>query len=312
MAPLRCRGMTNGTVAQRNSSKSSARSGDSWDDDAYIGDKEAGVLIDEHRIHPIDHEGVHFDVAGPLNVPRTPQGSPVLVQAGTSDPGRALAARHADVVYAAQPTLDAARAYYADIKGRAAAAGRDPAAVRVIPGVLPILGSTEAAARTRRDELAALVSDEYAREILADRLEIGLDTIDLDAPLPDALWDDLNRIRGSRGQFAALAQVARRDNLTVRQLAARQTTQWQGLTFVGTPEGLADTIAQWAAAGAADGFVVLSSVVPDDLRDVAEQVVPILRRRGLVRDGYGADTLRGHLGLTASTPRRTAEVAVTT
>lgn len=266
---------------------------DSWADDAVLADKEAGVWGDNSRVRPIDHSGQFFSVRGPLNLPRSPQGHPLIVQAGSSEDGKDLAARYAEAVFTAQQTLADAQAFYADLKGRAALVGRD---VIILPGIVPVLGSTEAEALAREEELDSLIRPEYARAQLAKTLRVSPEDLPLDRPLPAELPDE-DAIEGAKSRYTLIVNLARRENLTVRQLIGRLGGGRGHRTFSGTPEQVADAIQDWFDHGAADGFNVMPPVLPSSLTDFVDHVVPILRSRGLFRDEYTGTTLRDHYGL---------------
>ncbi|MGS0894298.1 LLM class flavin-dependent oxidoreductase [Burkholderia stagnalis] len=268
----------------------------SWEDDAFIGDKAAGRFVDPARVHRIAHRGAHFDVDGPLNLPRSPQGHPVLVQAGGSSDGRELAARHAEAVFSASQSFDEALAYARQLKSRAAALGRGDDAIRVLPGLTTIVGATEADALRRRDELVDLIPWRYSLTRLAGTLGIAVDRLSLDRPLPD----DLPLPAGANGNhtfFHATLAHARSHGSTARELIRALAGGGGHRVIVGTPEQIADDIEQWFRAGAADGFNLMPDVLPGGLRDFADGVVPILRARGLFRTAYEGRTLRDHLGL---------------
>ncbi|HWI22203.1 MAG TPA: LLM class flavin-dependent oxidoreductase [Baekduia sp.] len=267
---------------------------DSWEDDAAFGDKRSGRYADPRRIHPIGHHGEHFRVEGPLNAPRSPQGYPLLVQAGSSTAGRALAARYAEAIFTAQQTLADGQGFYADIKRQAAAIGRDPDGVKVLPGIVPVLGDTEAAARERALELEELIVPEYSLYQLAEVLEVPVEILALDRELPAEIPDP---DEASPSRPALIVSLARRESLTVRELIARLGGGRGHRTVVGTPEQIADNLQSWFENGAADGFNVMGSALPRDLEDFIEQVVPILRARGLFRSEYTGRTLRDHYGL---------------
>jgi FMN-dependent oxidoreductase (nitrilotriacetate monooxygenase family) len=266
-----------------------------WDEAAVVGDKKAGVFADASRVRAINHQGEHFSVRGPLTLPRSPQGWPVVFQAGSSERGRELAARQAEVVFTAQNTLDAAQAFYTDVRRRALAHGREPDGVKILPGLLPILGGTEAEARERKAELDELSGHEPELRKLAARVGVAVEDLELDAPLP------LNLIRANAGFNAshgfrdAAVQLAESENLTVRELLYRNGGGHRQV--VGTPEQVADLIETWFSEGAADGFNLMIDVFPDGLSDFVNHVVPLLRRKGIFRDDYTGDTLRSNLCL---------------
>ena len=269
---------------------------DSWEDGAEVGDKAAGVYADPSRIHPVDFAGEYFQVRGPLNVPRSPQGRPLLVQAGSSQDGRDFAARYAEAVFTAQQTLDEAQSFYADLKARARRFGRDPALVKIMPGLVPVIGSTEAEARALEDELEELIVPEHAVERLAQVLEVPSGSLALDRALPDAVYSR-PPVQGAQSRYQLIVDLARRDNLTVRQLIGRLGGGRRHRTFAGTPEQVADTIEGWTTAAAADGFNVMPPALPSGLETFVDQVIPILRRRGLFRTEYTGQTLRDHYGI---------------
>lgn len=269
---------------------------DSWDDDAVLADKQQGVWADRDRVHPIDHVGTHFRVAGPLNLPRTPQGRPVLVQAGSSPDGRQFAARWAEAIFTAHQTLADAQEFYADLKDRARRLGRDPRAVKVLPGIVPAIGSTEAEARELEDRLDQLIRPEYAREQLARTLQVRPEDLPLDEQLPADLPEPA-QVQGAQSRYQLIVSLGRREGLTVRQLISRLGGGRGHRTFSGTPEQVADTIEEWFTSGAADGFNVMPPVLPSGLETFVDEVIPILQRRGLFRTEYAGTTLREHYGL---------------
>ncbi|PRY56826.1 LLM class flavin-dependent oxidoreductase [Glycomyces artemisiae] len=281
---------------------------DSWDDAAVLADKEAGLWGDDRLLYPAAHEGEHFQVAGALNVPRSPQGHPLLVQAGSSEDGKAFAANHAEAIFTAWQTIEEAQAFYADIKRRAKDAGRDPDAVLVLPGIVPVLGSTEAEARLLEEELDRLIVPEYALGNLAKQLKLDPSELDLDKELPAVLPTE-DEIEGAKSRFTLIVDLARRERLTVRQLIGRLGGGRGHRTFTGTPEQVADAILDWADNGAADGFNIMPAVLPSGLEAFVDEVVPILQAKGRFRTEYEAETLRGHYGLARpANPRRAAAV----
>lgn len=275
----------------------------SWDEDAIIGDQEGGVFARPERVRTIDHHGPHFDVAGPLNVPHSPQGAPVIFQAGGSPAGLELAARNADGVFASLGTIEQARAYSGDLRRRAVHHGRPADAIRVMPGLSFVLGSTEAEARERNDALNELAGEDR-RAWIAWQLGVDADDLAFDRPLPDSLIDATElSANGSQGAREIVLAIAREDRrLTLRQLLDRVIT-WHRL-FVGAPEQLADDIERWFRAGVVDGFNLMPDVNPSGLELFVDHVVPILRERGLFRHEYEGTTLRDHLGLARPAARR--------
>jgi FMN-dependent oxidoreductase (nitrilotriacetate monooxygenase family) len=269
---------------------------DSWDDNAVLADKEAGVWADADRVRPINHEGKHFKVRGPLNVPRSPQGYPVIVQAGSSEDGKDLAARYAEAVFTAQQTLEDAQSFYSDLKARTAATGRDPDGIKILPGIVPVIASTGAEARRLEQELDDLINPEYARVELAKTLRVDPENLALDRRLPDDLPHE-NSIEGAKSRYTLIVELARREHLTVRQLIGRHGGGRGHRTFSGTPEQVADAIQLWFENGAADGFNIMPAVLPSGLETFVDHVVPVLRARGLFRTEYTGSTLRDHYGL---------------
>jgi FMN-dependent oxidoreductase (nitrilotriacetate monooxygenase family) len=267
---------------------------DSWEDGAVVSDAGTGVFADTSRIHPIGHEGEHFRVEGPLNTPRSPQGRPVYVQAGSSPDGKAFAAKHAEAVFTAHQTLQSAQDFYADIKALAAAEGRDPEKLLVLPGISPYLGSTEAEARALRQEFDELTQPEYGLGILRKLLGVDLDGLKLDDTFPDELLASAGR-ESSRSQL--LLDTIRRERLTVRKVLHRFAGARGHYAVAGTPLQVADEIQLWFENGAADGFNIMPPWLPGGFEAFADEVVPILQSRGLFRTEYSARTLRGHFGL---------------
>jgi FMN-dependent oxidoreductase (nitrilotriacetate monooxygenase family) len=269
---------------------------DSWADDAVVADKEAGVHARADRVRGIGHRGTYFRVDGPLNVQRSPQGYPLLVQAGSSEDGRDFAARYAEAVFTAQQTLDEAVSFYKDVKERAAGFGRDPEGIRILPGIVPVIGDTEEQARALDDELDRLIRPEYAVRQLSRTLRVDPERLELDRELPDDIPTE-DEIEGAKSRFTLIVELARRERLTVRQLIGRLGGGRGHRTFAGTAEQVADTIEEWYDAGAADGFNVMPAVLPSGLEAFVDRVVPVLQRRGLFRTEYTGRTLRDHYGL---------------
>ncbi|MFE1229213.1 LLM class flavin-dependent oxidoreductase [Streptomyces sp. NPDC058745] len=274
----------------------STRLWDSWTDDAIVADKDAGVHADAAKVRRIDHAGRFFRVAGPLNVPRSPQGHPLLVQAGSSEDGKAFAARWAEAVFTAQQTLEEAQAFYGDLKKRAVAHGRDPQGIKILPGIVPVIGDSEAEAEELDRELDRLISPEFAKRQLARLFRIAPDALDLDGPLPDDLPSE-DEIEGAKSRYTLIVELARREKLTVRQLIGRLGGGRGHRTFTGTPVQVADAIEEWFDGDAADGFNIMPPVLPTGLEAFVDKVVPILQERGRFRTEYTGGTLRDHYGL---------------
>jgi FMN-dependent oxidoreductase (nitrilotriacetate monooxygenase family) len=271
---------------------------DSVDDGAYLVDGTSGVYADPGKLHPVDHHGAHFTVKGLLDSQRSPQGRPLMVQAGASDVGKDLAARTADVVFSAAQTLAESQAFYADLKARLSKFGRQPDDLKIMPGVSPIVAATESEARAKYDALQELIPDEVGVALLASYLSIkNLSTFALDGPLPDMPPTD-----GIQSRQQLIIDLGRRENLSIRQLArhfAGARGHWQ---LIGTPAYIADELEARFRGAAADGFNVMPPLFPGGLEDFIALVIPELRRRGLFREAYEGFTLRENLGL--KMPRR--------
>jgi FMN-dependent oxidoreductase (nitrilotriacetate monooxygenase family) len=266
---------------------------DSVDEGAYLIDGTSHVYADPKRLHPVDHHGTHFTVQGLLDSPRSPQGRPVMVQAGASDVGKDLAARTADVVFSAAQTLAEAQSFYADLKARLPKFGRSPDDLKIMPGVSPIVGPTTSEARAKYDALQELIPDEVGVGLLASYLSIkNLSTYPLDGPLPDMPPTD-----GIQSRQQLIIDLGRRENLSIRQLArhfAGARGHWQ---LIGTPSYIADELEARFRNSAADGFNIMAPQFPGGLEDFTASVIPELRRRGLFREAYEGPTLRENLGL---------------
>lgn len=267
---------------------------ESFEDDAFVFDKASGQFFDPEKLHDTDHEGQYFKVAGPLNISRSPQGHPVIVQAGQSSDGRDLAAATAEVIFTAHQTIEDARVFYSDVKTRAQKLGRDPAHVLIMPGLAPYVAPTRAEAQAKLDALNSLIDDEQILQLLggfAGDTE-GRLIFDLDGPLPPKPDTE-----GHKSRVDMLWTIAEKHNFTLRQLAHWIATARGHLTVVGTPSDIADVIEDWVATGAADGFNIMPPSVPAGLDDFVTLVVPELQRRGLFRTAYEGKTLRENLGL---------------
>ncbi|RZK00713.1 MAG: LLM class flavin-dependent oxidoreductase, partial [Novosphingobium sp.] len=251
---------------------------DSWEDDAHVADKESGVFVNAEKLHRLDHQGEFFQVRGPLNIKRGPQGQPVIFQAGASDDGRNFAARRADAIFAAAPTYEDGLSYYADVKARAKGFGRDADKLLVLPGIAPIVGETDAEAEARYRELAGLESLETGLGFLSRSFnDHDFRQYDLDAPFPDVAHIGLNSQQSATKRI--LAEV-RAENLTLRQVVERLSAP-RG-AFVGSPETIADELQRWFEDQAADGFVIFEPL-PGQLDLFVDKVIPILQARGLFR-----------------------------
>jgi FMN-dependent oxidoreductase (nitrilotriacetate monooxygenase family) len=266
---------------------------DSWDADAFIEDKESGRYLDASRVRIPDFQGEHLSVRGPLNVARSPQGRPVLFHAGQSEGGRALAAQHADCIFAAAATVEAAREFTADVKRRRAQHGDDREQLRVIVSVAIYLGRTEDEARQLYDELNALIDPQLGADFLGKAVSEDLTGLPVDGPVPD-LSGAVVGGNSIRGQLDAIAKA---EHLTIRQLYERVVPSVGNAAFVGTASQVADIMEEWFTTGACDGFVLGASINPFTLQLIRDELVPELQRRGLFRTDYDGTTLRDHLGL---------------
>ena len=283
---------------------------DSWAEDAVLDDRAKGLYASADRIRPINHKGTYYQVTGPLNLPRCPQGRPVLVQAGSSDTGRRFAARHAEAVFTAHMEKATAQAFYADLKMLVAASGRAPDEVLILPGLSPVIASTEAEAQRLTRELNELADPEVGRKRLSGRFG-GHDFshLPLDRPLKPEDFPDPGAVEAARSRTEVILNLVRRERPTLRQLLGSLAGARGHFTAAGTPEQIADLIEDWFAGGAADGFNIMPPVLPTMFDVFSEQVVPLLQRRGLFRTVYQGKTLREHYGL--SWPKgATGEVAV--
>ena len=267
---------------------------DSWNDKAFHYDRN-GVFADPDLVRPIGHRGEHFQVEGPLNVPRPVQGNPVLFQAGSSEQGRTLAARRAEAIYSVAYDLAGAQDYYGDVKARIRRAGRDSRSVAIMPGLVTYVGSTEREARDKQRELDELLPTEESLQQLGLFTEQDCSDWELDAPVPEL--PPLEEFTGPKGRYETILRIIDSERPTVRQLLGRLAAGGGHCTMVGTPEQIADRMTRWYENGGADGFNLMPPSLPGGIDDFVDHVVPVLQRRGLFRREYEADTLRGHLGL---------------
>jgi FMN-dependent oxidoreductase (nitrilotriacetate monooxygenase family) len=265
---------------------------DSWADDAFIADKTAGVFVRPGSLHVPTFKGKYFTVEGGLNVPRSPQGHPVLIQAGSSGPGQALASRIADVVFTAQNDLDQAHAFYRSVKAQVAGFGRAADQVLVMPGVFPVIGRTKAEAQEIFAELNRNIDTAQAFTVLSERLGADMSVYPLDEPVPH-----VPETEHLKSRAALLLEMARRDKLTLRQLYYRVAAARGHLLLVSTAIEIADVLERWFRADAADGFNVMPPFFPGQFDAFVAEVVPRLQERGLFRADYTGTTLRDHLGL---------------
>jgi FMN-dependent oxidoreductase (nitrilotriacetate monooxygenase family) len=266
---------------------------DSWEDDAFPRDAASGIFSDADKLHVLGHAGEHFQVRGPLNIPRPPQGYPVFVQAGASPTGTAFAARYAERVFGTARTIEEGRLRRQAVRDQGAALGRNPDHVKVMPGLAVIVGATQEQAEEERARLESLLDAEVALNLLQIKMGgFDLSGFDLDLPLPlDGGPSE------TRGYYEKMAQISVEEGLTLRQLAQREGGLLAGIVLCGTGSMIVDVMEQWVRSEAADGFNLMPAFLPGALDDFIEQVVPELRRRGLLRERYEGATLRDHLGL---------------
>jgi alkanesulfonate monooxygenase len=264
---------------------------DSWADDAFIRDVDSGVFFDPDKMHTLNHKGEFLSVKGPLNIARPIQGWPLIVQAGASESGKQLAAETAEAVFTSQSNIEAGKAFYADVKGRMQKLGRNPEHLKIQPACFVVVGDTVKEAKAKRAKLDSLVN--YANSIASLSIALGTDAskFDPDGPLPEI--PDSNASKSGRERAIA---AAKRDNLTVRQLAQRMGG-YSGLAMVGTPKSIADEMEEWIGSNASDGFTIMFPYLPGGLDDFVRGVIPELQRRGLFRREYEGKTLRENLGL---------------
>ncbi len=271
---------------------------DSWADDAVHDDRAGGLYADPARVRPIDHKGDYYDVAGPLNMPRSPQGRPVFVQAGSSESGRNFAARHAEAVFTAHMEKATAKDFYVDLKGRLAGEGRKPEDVVILPGFSPIIGSTEAEAEKYGQDLNDLADPEIGLTRLSSRFG-GHDFthLPMDKTLSPEDFPDPDTVEAARSRTEIIIGFVRNEKPTMRQLLSKLAGARGHFTFAGTPEQVADLMQEWIDDGAADGFNLMPPVLPHMLDVFIAEVIPILQKRGLFRTEYEGPTLRDQLGL---------------
>jgi FMN-dependent oxidoreductase (nitrilotriacetate monooxygenase family) len=274
---------------------------DGWDDDALLRDKENGIYFDVKKVRLARHEGRFFRVRGPLNCSRSPQGRPIIAQAGSSEPGKELAAKTSDVVFTAQHEPAKARAFLQDVKGRMAKYGREPDHLKILPGFIPIVGETRQEAQDKLAELNGLITDDLALHALSRHTGgVDLTKFPIDGPLPP-----LGESNSAKGRQQLLVDMAREENLSIRQLGQRFAAGSGHRIVAGTAKDLADNMEEWFTAGAADGFTIMYPYVPGPAHDFVEKVIPELQRRDLFRTEYEGSTLRENLGLPM--PKRVME-----
>jgi alkanesulfonate monooxygenase len=277
---------------------------DSWEDDAFIADRESGIYFEAEKLHTLNHKGKYFSVKGPLNVARPPQGYPVIVQAGASEPGRELAARTAEVIFTANQTLADAQEFYSDVKGRLAKYGRSPDDLKIMPGAFPVIGRTDEEAQEKYEFLQSLIHPDVAWGILKQYYR----GVDLSAYSLDDLAPELpSSTNNNKSRLKLVKDLASR-GLTLRELYRSLATARGHRTIIGSPESIADQLQEWFDNGAADGFNIMPPILPTGLDDFVNLVVPILQKRGLFRTVYEGKTLRENLGLRRPVNQYTIQV----
>lgn len=268
---------------------------DSWNGDALIRDRETGEFIDKDAFKPIDYEGKHFKVKGPLNISKSPQGYPLLIQAGSSPTGTTLASKVADVVFTAQNQLDNAKKFYITLKDKVIAAGRKPEETLITPGIFPVLGDTEEEAEKNYAELQNLILPEVGLPILAEYIKQDLSNISLDIKFTDIDFEHTED--GVKSRFEVIYNDAKVNNLTLEEVYKKVAGSRGHNIFVGTPEGLADELERWFTEDGCDGFNIMPPSLPNQFEMFTAKVVPILQQRGLYKKDYKAGTLREKIGL---------------
>ena len=265
----------------------------SWGEDVFIRDRESGVYFDKNKLQILVHDGEFFKIKGPINVPPSPQGEPVMVQAGASDDGRELAAETAEVIFGAQQTISGAKEFYADVKQRMNAYGRKPEDLKVMPGLLVCVAETHEAAVKKYEYLQDLIDPITGLQLLSKRLDYDVSGFPIDGPLPD-----IPRNKTSSTRVDLFIEIARRENLTIKDLYRRVAGARGHYEIIGSPIEVADLMEEWVADGACDGFNIMPPVFPSSLHDFIDLVIPELQRRGIYRTAYDGNTLRENLDLT--------------
>lgn len=267
---------------------------DSWSDDAVVNDRERGVWVDTSKVRPINHVGEFFDVAGPMQTLRSPQGRPVLFQAGSSPTGKAFGAKYGEAIYTAQPHKEPAIAFRKSMSDLAVSFGRPADALRVIPGILPIVGETDAEAQELANSLADHIDYGVGKIVIATKHSIDLDDLDVDDTVPAERWSEDPK-RGSR--YHLFRKLATEEGYTIRRLIQEDYRSGAHLWAVGSASRIADLLVDWFEAGAADGFSLNPPSMPEGLRRICDLLVPELRDRGYFREEYEGTTLRDNLGI---------------
>ncbi len=265
---------------------------DSWEAGAVKADRETGEYFDRSKLHVLDHKGKHFQVRGPLSHSRSPQGQPVIVQAGSSPSGQAFAARFAEVVFTIQQDVEEARSFAKGLKAKVAAGGRSPEHCKILPGLFPVVGRTEEEAKAKFAELCRYIEPGSAMMIMSERYGHDLSAYPMDGPVPE-----LPPSEQLQSYAKVLLAKARRENMTLKDLHDLFALSRGYILVVGTPKTIADTMEEWFTSGACDGFMITPAIFPQSLDEFTELVLPELRRRGLFREDYEGKTLRENLGL---------------
>jgi FMN-dependent oxidoreductase (nitrilotriacetate monooxygenase family) len=268
---------------------------DSWEDDALLINKETGIFADPTKVHQVDHKDHWFSVKGPLNIARPVQGHPVIIQAGSSESGKELAAKTAEVIFTAWQTISEAQAFYRDVKGRLKKYGREEHSLKIMPGVFPVIGRTEKEASEKKQQLMELIPEKVGVGLLSALISYDLSEYPVDKPLPEL--PDIKDINGAKTRFQLVKSLGDREKLTIRQLYQRVAGARGHREIKGTPIQIADQLQEWFEDGAADGFNIMPPYMPGGLDEFVDLVVPELQNRGIFREDYTGTTLREHLGL---------------
>jgi alkanesulfonate monooxygenase len=265
---------------------------DSWEEDAFLWDKETGIVVDPSKMHPINHRSEHFVIEGPLNLERSPQGHPMLIVAGSSDGAKELAAEEADGMFTAQPEIEEAKQFYADVKGRMAKHGRSPDDLAILPGAMVITGRTDEEAQERHHEFRSHIDLEFGVLYLSSLAQADLSGFPLDEPLPDSL-----RETPTWSRLALMMDISQRDHMTFRELAMHYADAYGHQLVVGSPSTVADHFQHWFESYACDGFLLRAPVYPEGLQEIVTHLIPELQRRGLAQTEYAGSNLRENLWL---------------
>lgn len=281
---------------------------DSWEDDSLLSDRASGRYVNASKLHQVEYKGNWFSTKGTLNVPRSPQGYPVLIQAGSSAPGQDFAAAFGEVIFTAQQSLGAAQEFYNSVKSRLAGYGRERDSLHIMPGISPVLGATEEEAREKYKQLQGFIPPSMVTAMLSGMLQHDLSEYPADGPLPD-IPDPVEASNGMKSRIQLIMDMARKDNLSILEIGNKLLGARGHLQFVGTYEQLADLMQLWYEEYGCDGFNIMPPVLPLDLDDFVDHVIPILQDRGLFRRDYEGSTLREHLGLQRPNPAHFQQIS---